>query len=143
MSGPMTEPMPRTTSTRAEAVTNQYGALAQKHWRTWLPERYATIPDPASFFSQLGTEVSDRIASVELDLLDPDDPAEGHLTRVGRRRMARLQAEELVLSEMVLLPPEGQSDSDDDSDEMPPEWRIPTAEQTAAAVIAEETDQPV
>jgi hypothetical protein len=131
MSGPMTV---------GTGAMNQYGLLAQKHWRTWLPERYSTIPDPASFFSQLGTEVSDRIASVELDLLEPDDPTEEHLTRVGRRRMARLQAEELVLSEMVLLPTEGQSDSDEDSDEMPPEWTIPTAEQTAAAVIAEETE---
>ena len=134
------------TIERAPAmVANRYGAMAQRHWKTWLPQRYATIPDAASFFSQLGAEVSDRIASVELDLLEPDDPAEEHLTRVGRRKMARLQAEELVLSEMVLLAPEGQSDqvdsSDEDSDEMPPEWTVPTAEQTAAAVIAEEPDQ--
>ncbi len=42
MSGPMIEPMPRTTSTGAgsvEAAMNQYAALAQRHWKTWLPER--------------------------------------------------------------------------------------------------------
>ncbi len=96
------------------------------------------IPDPRSFFSQLGSEVSDRIASVELDLLGPDDPHEEHFTRVGRRRMARLQAEELVLSEMVLLQPENSTD-EGESDEMPAQWMIPTAQQTADAVIAQET----
>lgn len=119
---------------------NKYAAMAQQHWKTWLPRRYATIPDPASFFCQLGIEVSDRIASLELDLLGPDDPQEEHFSRVGRRKMARLQAEELVLSEMVLLPPESMvyPDETDESDELPAEWTIPTAQQTAAAVIAEE-----
>lgn len=116
----------------------KYGAMAQRHWRTWLPNRYAAIADPDSFFSQLGIEVSGRIASVELDLLGPDDPQEEHFTRVGRRKMARLQAEELVLSEMVLLQPEQETD-EDESDELPAAWMIPTAQQTADAVIALET----
>jgi hypothetical protein len=116
---------------------NKYGAMAQLHWRTWLPTRYATIPDPDSFFSELGIEVSDRIAALEIDLLGPDDPNEEFFTRVGRRNMARLQAEEMTLPELVLLTPETDA-VDEESDELPPEWWIPTAEQTAAAVIAEE-----
>lgn len=114
---------------------NKYGAMAQEHWKTWLPGRYATIQDPDSFFSELGIEVSDRIAALEIDLLGPDNPNEDFFTRVGRRNMARLQAEELTLPELALLPPESEQD---ESDELPPEWRIPTAQETAAAVIAEE-----
>lgn len=117
---------------------NKYGAMAQEHWRTWLPTRYAKIQDPDSFFSGLGIEVSDRIAALEIDLLGPDDPNEEYLTRVGRRNMARLQAEELVLPESVLLPPESDQAEGDESDELPPGWRIPTAQQTAAAMIEEE-----
>jgi len=115
---------------------NKYGAMAQEHWKTWLPSRYATIQDPDSFFSELGIEVSDRIASLEIDLLGPDDPSEDFFTRVGRRNMARLQAEEMTLPELALLPPD--SEEEDESDELRPEWQIPTAQETAAAVIAEE-----
>jgi len=115
---------------------NKYGAMAQNHWKAWLPSRYAAIPDPASFFSQLGTEVSDRVAALELELLEPERPGEEFLTRVGRRNMARLQAEELVLREMVLLPPE-EGTPPEDSDELPPEWAIPTAQETVAQVAAE------
>jgi len=64
---------------------NKYGAMAQEHWRRWLPTRYATIQDPDSYFSELGIEVSDRIAALEIDLLGPDDPNEEFFTRVGRR----------------------------------------------------------
>lgn len=114
---------------------NKYGAMAQEHWKTWLPSRYATIQDPDSYFSELGIEVSDRIAALEIDLLGPNNPNEDFFTRVGRRNMARLQAEELTLPELALLPSESEQD---ESDELPPEWRIPTAQETAAAVIAEE-----
>jgi hypothetical protein len=116
---------------------NKYGAMAQSHWKTWLPSRYAAIPNPDSFFSQLGTEVSDRIAVLELELLGPEQPGEAFLTRVGRRNMARLQAEELVLREMVLLRPEEGTATEEGSDELPPEWAIPTAQETVAQIAAE------
>jgi hypothetical protein len=116
---------------------NRYGAMAQRHWRTWLPGRYAAIKDPESFFAQLGQQVSDRIAALDVDLRGQEQPGAEFLTRVGANNMARLQAEEIVLHEMVLLPAET-SDEDEDSDEMPPQWRIPTAQETATAVIASE-----
>ncbi|WAX58515.1 hypothetical protein M6B22_07055 [Jatrophihabitans cynanchi] len=116
---------------------SKYGAMAQRHWRTRLAGRYAAIEDPASFFAELGQEVSDRIAALELDLRGPERPEAEFLSRVGANNMARLRAEEIVLQEMVLLPAENSADGED-SDEMPPEWRIPTAQETAAAVIASE-----
>ena len=74
---------------------------------------------------------------VDVDLRGQEQPGAEFLTRVGANNMARLQAEEIVLQEMVLLPAET-SDEDEDSDEMPPQWRIPTAQETATAVIASE-----
>lgn len=125
------------------APMNRYGALAQRHWRTHLPARYAAIEDTASFFADLGQQVSDQIASVELDLRGPDEPSAGFWTRAGTNNMARLQAEELVLHELVYLEPESgaspnENEAPEDSDELPPHWQIPTAQETVAAVIAQE-----
>lgn len=115
---------------------NMYGAMAQSHWMTWLPGRYATIEDPSRFFSELGIQVSDQIATLELDLLGPEVPGEDFLTRVGRRNMARLQAEELTLHELVLLPAE--TSTEDQDDEIPVAWAIPSALETVTAVQAVE-----
>jgi hypothetical protein len=86
--------------------------MAQRHWARWLPERYAAIPDPNSFFSVLGEEVAQQIADLSLDLAGDDPPGEGYLEKVGRLNMARLQAEEIVLKERILLEPEPGADPD-------------------------------
>jgi hypothetical protein len=119
---------------------NKYAAMAESHWRTWLPGRYSTIEDPSSFFSALGIQVSDQIATLELELLGPELPGEDFLTRVGRRNMARLQAEELTLRELVLLP--AQTLDEDETDELPDEWAIPSAQETVASVQATEPTGP-
>lgn len=112
---------------------NKYGALAMRHWQEWLPEHYAAIDDREEFFAGLGLEISDRIASLELDLLPPEyESVIDFMTRVGHRNMARLRAEEIVLADALPVP-----ESDED-DELPWAWQIPTAQQTAAAVIADE-----
>ena len=33
---------------------NPYGAQARQHWQTHLPERFAQIQDPETFFTDLG-----------------------------------------------------------------------------------------
>jgi hypothetical protein len=91
---------------------NHYGTMAQRHWQRWLPTRYATIQDPDSFFSTLGEEVAQQIGDLGLDLAGDDPAGEGYLERVGQLNMARLQAEEIVLKERVLLDPEPGTDPD-------------------------------
>jgi hypothetical protein len=85
---------------------NQYGTMARDHWARWLPDRYSQIQDPDSFFTTLGEEVAQQIGDLMLDLAGDDPPGEDYLAKVGRLGMARLQAEEMVLAERVLLPPE-------------------------------------
>jgi hypothetical protein len=85
---------------------NQYGATAQRHCARWLPQRYAAIPDPDSFFSTLGQEVAQQVSDLMLELAGDDPPGEEYLVKVGRLNAARNQAEEIVLRERVLLPPE-------------------------------------
>ena len=91
---------------------NRYGLMAQKHWARWLPARYASIEDPASFFSDLGNQVVERIDALALSLAGDDQPGEGYLGKAGRLGQARHQAEEIVLADMVLLDPEPGTEDD-------------------------------
>jgi hypothetical protein len=121
---------------------NKYAAMAESHWKRWLPNRYARVGDPSNFFSTLGMEASNQIAALALDLLGSESPGEDFLTRVGRRNMARLQAEEMVLRELILLPPEDSASEDDDSDLLPVEWSIPSAQEMVATVAAGKGETP-
>jgi hypothetical protein len=89
------------------APVNHYAAIARRHWQQWLPERYAQIPDPDSFFSTLGQEAASQIADLMMDLAGDDPPGEDYLTKAGRLTAARSQAEEIVLND--LLPDPGQT----------------------------------
>lgn len=104
---------------------NSYGAMALDHWATWRPSELAEIADPEAFFRRLGDRVSDEIDQMTFDLAGPDQRGEGYLGKLGRLNMARFTAEEVVLRELVLLPPEnadpddmtGTSDDDADDEE--------------------------
>jgi hypothetical protein len=65
----------------------------------------------------LGEEVATRIAELTDELAGDDPPGETFLEKAGRLNMARLRAEEMVLPEMVLLPPEPGMEEDEDSGE--------------------------
>jgi hypothetical protein len=102
---------------------NHYGMIAQRHWARWLPSRYALITDPDSFFSTLGQEAAQRIEDLATELAGSDPPGEDYLAKAGRRTMARLRAEEVVLPELILLPPEPESDEETEPDQLTPAAR--------------------
>ena len=91
---------------------NYYGEMAQRHWARWLPRQYAAIEDSDSFFSDLGSRVEARIDDLADQLAGDGPPGEGYLARGGRIGQARRQAEEIVLTEMVLLEPEPGTDQE-------------------------------
>ena len=91
-----------------------YGDLARDHWTRWLPAQYAAIEDPEAFFGDLGSRASDRIAELADRFAGEAPPGEGYLDRVGRLGQARRQAEEIVLTEMILLDLEPGADEDED-----------------------------
>ena len=103
---------------------NQYGQMAQEHWAQWLPDRYAAIQDPVSFFSDLGQRTAERIDSLAAELAGDDQPDEGYLGKAGRLGEARHRAELIVLAEDVLLEPEGQADQGEDSLERDEPWGL-------------------
>lgn len=101
---------------------NWYGRLAQQHWAKWRPNQLSQIPDPETFFTDLGEEVETQIEALEIALAGEDPGGEDYLEKVGRLRNARMTAESQVLREMVLLEPEpGHPDAEDPQDrDLPP-----------------------
>jgi hypothetical protein len=89
-----------------EPPVNQYGEIARRHWARWLPNRYAAIEDPETFFTSLGEEAAERITGLGWELAGDDLPGEGYLAKAGRLGEARHRAEQIVLTEMILLEPE-------------------------------------
>jgi hypothetical protein len=85
---------------------NKYGTMARSHWQAWLPERYATIREPDSFFSTLGLEAERQIEDLAEQMAGDGQPGEGYLERAGRLAAARSQAEEIILPQLILLEPE-------------------------------------
>ena len=85
---------------------NHYGVQAQTHWRTHLPRSYSEIPDPETFFTEMGQRTETRIADLQWQLAGSDQPGEGYLNKVGRLNNAKTRAEEIVLREEVLATPE-------------------------------------
>ena len=92
---------------------NQYGEMARDHWARWLPARFAAIDDPETFFSDLGNEAGERISSLAYELAGDDQPGEGYLGKAGRLGEARHRAEQIVLTEMILLEPEPGAEEED------------------------------
>ena len=99
---------------------NQYGAMARSHWARWLPQRYATITDPDSFFSALGLETARQIDELATELAGDDQPGEGYLAKAGRLTAARRQAEEIILPQQILLAPEPGTSEDPEETSLPP-----------------------
>ena len=99
---------------------NRYGLMAQRHWAQWLPQRYATLSEPDSYFSTLGREVAQQIEELTLELAGDDRPGEEYLAKAGRLTAARSRAEEIVLPERVLLAPEPETSQDPEDSSQPP-----------------------
>jgi hypothetical protein len=97
---------PLSDGSRKVSLMNRYGRQAQQHWASWRPYELSQIPDQEMFFSGLGLEVEVKIDHLAATLAGDDPSGESYLAKVGRLRMARFTAEEQVLREMVLLPPE-------------------------------------
>ena len=90
---------------------NRYGQMARSHWQAHLPQRYATISDPDSFFSAIGEEAERQVDELAGQIAGPGRPGEGYLERAGRLTAARGQAEEIILPQAVLPEPEDQDGS--------------------------------
>ena len=86
---------------------NEYGAIARQHWKRWRPASYAAIGDPGTYFTDLGEQAAGEIARLwaQMRAQEGNPPGEDYLARAGLNAL-RKRAEEIVLAELILLPPE-------------------------------------
>ena len=125
---------------------NRYGLMAQRHWARWLPQRYAMISDPDSYFSTLGQEAARQIEDLTAELAGDDRPGEEYLAKAGRLTAARSRAEEIVLPERVLLAAEPEPSEDpEDNGQLPVSLALPQVVDRShpawAQVNAEQTER--
>lgn len=91
-------------------------ALADEHWRTYLPSAYAAIPDKEAFFGALADEALAQVVDLAESLCGDDPEDEPFAVRMGRYQMARANAEAQVLREVLLLPAEADQTVEDEAD---------------------------
>jgi hypothetical protein len=92
--------------TGLEALSLDFTAQVRERYERWLPERLAEIPESErdSFYSTLAEEIAERVQSLELTLRGEGPEDEPFMKRVGRFNMARLQAIEMALAELLPVP---------------------------------------
>lgn len=100
---------------------NKYGTLAMNHWKDVDPQRYNEIPNPTEFFSTLGDQVEQQVTDLTYRIAGPDSKTQGYLDKVGRLNTSRMQAEEIVLADLVWISP---SQGEDEDTETPDPWGV-------------------
>jgi hypothetical protein len=85
---------------------NKYGARLMRQWQTADPERFAQIPDPEEFFTQMGADLEERIDALARATAGPDRPGESYLEKVGRLNAARFNAETDLIREAMAPDPD-------------------------------------
>ena len=105
---------------------NKYGRMAMRHWEKTDPDRLRQIPasEREAFFAELGERAESEIQQLQDRLAGPDPSGEGYLEKVGRLNMARLQAEEKVLPELILIPAPSQDEQDEGNEAA--RWHLET-----------------
>jgi len=105
---------------------NKYGRMAIRHWEKTDPDRFQQIPasDREAFFAELGERAEMEIQQLQDQLAGADPPGESYLEKVGRLNMARLQAEERVLPELILIPAPSHGEQDEGNE--PARWHLET-----------------
>ena len=98
---------------------NRYGVMAMRYWARWLPQQYAAISDPDSFFTALGEGVARQIEDLTDELVGEVQHGEEYLAQVGRLFAARILAEELILAQQLMPDPEPTADDQDADDDIP------------------------
>jgi hypothetical protein len=102
----MTANQPELEAAGQNPALNYYGELVRRQWEGCLPAICQQIRDPGNFFAVLGEVIAQRIDEHADDLAGDDPPGEGYLAKVARLTAARDRAQQRVLSEYLLIPPD-------------------------------------
>lgn len=80
---------------------NQYGRLAQRQWKEFMPARSSMLDDPEAFFTQMGEDMAEEVSMLKDQLERNLPPTQDYLQRVSDLNRVKRQAEEIVLNEMI------------------------------------------
>lgn len=85
---------------------NSYGTQAMGHWARHLPLHYATLTDPAAFFTFLGAKAAREVEARAGQLAGAAPPGEITWDRRRRLMLARRMAEQAILPGLVRPQPQ-------------------------------------
>ena len=94
-------------------AVNHYGRMAMEHTRRHLPRAFSAIADPIRHFADLGEEVQAAVTSARDKILGRQRTDETIAEFRDRSHQAMRTAEEIVLTELVWLPPEPTTEQPD------------------------------
>lgn len=80
-------------------MVNQYAAMAETHFRMFLPSQHARLD--LDFFASLGEQIEDQIDELAMRIAGEDPAGETYLGKLGRLNAARQMARERVLAQML------------------------------------------
>jgi hypothetical protein len=95
----------------------RYAQRVRRYYQDYRPNATAelgTDSQAEDFFRSLAQQIEDQVSEAEIQIAGPDLAGESYLSKVGRLNMARSQAEELVLANLLYANPPEQTDTDDD-----------------------------
>jgi hypothetical protein len=93
---------------------NRFGQMALDHNRQHRPDAYSQIPDPDTFFTQVGEEIAAEVTQLRDQLLGPLRPGESPEDYRLRSYQALATAEELTLADHHLFQPCPTNETDED-----------------------------
>ena len=99
-------------------MSQRYAMMAERHWKEFLPERYATLTDPEEFFRARGEEAAEMVETLAESLAtsalaETSDPSETFHQRASRLVQARHAAEATVVREFLYPVPEEETDPEE------------------------------
>ena len=81
---------------------HKYGRLLMNQWKIANPKMVEELDDPEGYFAAMGDRAADQVLEVEGQILSRDETyrtSDSYLDRIRVARSARMQAEEIVLSQ--------------------------------------------
>jgi len=86
---------------------NRYGIMARDYWKTHLPERYRTLENPETFFTDLGEQIEQRVD----ELMEARRPELGsdYMRNLQNLNWAKKEAEDEALRELAFPAPKEES----------------------------------
>lgn len=85
---------------------NHYGRMAMEYTRTHRPRAFSSIADPARHFGELGEQIQAAVTAARDEILGRQRTGESIEEFRTRAHQTLRTAEEIVLTDLVWLPPE-------------------------------------